>query len=1137
MNAGATAYVPQTLAQDCTIASTGVVTCLKTNNVPFGTFATNNFTTPPTIGGTTPAPGFFTTLSASTSFTLVGGTALTSQSSANSQIVTCPTGGSGTQVCDAAGAWVANGSGSGTVTPSPQYQVAIYPTAGTVATVQGSANLTTDAGGDFSATGKLAAGSTSVTGPMCTGVSGAWCAAENSTAGTPTSGGCYIRADSTTNALKYSCNGGAEALLVSPGFPVTTPQTVNGAPSTGSITPNQATIPNPVGQIIGTGDWYMQAPSFTIPPAPSLAINTTGGTYVNGTQLYVRLTYAGFSAGNTQPSGEVVSSAPNGMTGCSGGNSCSVTVTMPTSCTAGNLPAGATGCTVWNATGGGTNTEQIVAACTNITATTCILTAAPTGTALTFQATTGITPPNFHTSGLLSNNIVPLSWLNKSDLNNYPLVGIDTGGRNNAQPHDILTFMQPLSYNDAFQNAYYGITNTGGISIVHEMGHNVNSTCSASNLCIDPALSVRYDDAFATGTTWEQSLGMYAERFLNNTSFVCSPVSGETCAGSIRANVTDLRTGGTSLSAQGPVAGIAGAAFNNQGSSHATTPTAQAGYIGGSFLAQDGTTNAYNEGAQTYIGVQGQASDVGLGTNSIGYNFRSVKGSNFGNGNYGMSVNNFTPARNIDYGLFIDGGNIWFGGNAEGPVYLDTIATNHSTIGVAGSVGVTGDVTASNMLLPTAGTITPIGGTATTWTYRLACVSATGALSVAATDVTTNVGAANLNGSTTENAVNLPNNNEGCSSYNIYLTSTGGTCGGVSCNAPGLIGNVVVNQAPNLFNLQTASTGQFIHGTQVATGTEPTNSSNTTGSISTNNTTAATVGASQSSPFIQALGTEWNGASVPGGGQFQFIPGTGVNAPSFFQLSHFGAATGSMAFEIPNGTVINPSLVFAAGTTTGFFSFGGNTDCWTNGTVAGTCFVGGSNNLQIPDNWNLSFSQTNSASGAMGANIGIVGTGANEVLSTSTQVLVPQCKVKTAVTLSTSATTICSWNLPNSAQTWAWQCSGTYTITAGTTPDFGLGMNASQTPTSETGNALISSVSASTTSTQVFTGDSNTAAASGNQPIYTSTVAITTVTNSPWTSSGVLQASATAGTFAITGILTGTTPAGTVNPGTTCQLY
>lgn len=41
-NAGGTAYVPITLSQDCTVTSAGVTTCLKTNNVAFGSAATQN---------------------------------------------------------------------------------------------------------------------------------------------------------------------------------------------------------------------------------------------------------------------------------------------------------------------------------------------------------------------------------------------------------------------------------------------------------------------------------------------------------------------------------------------------------------------------------------------------------------------------------------------------------------------------------------------------------------------------------------------------------------------------------------------------------------------------------------------------------------------------------------------------------------------------------------------------------------------------------------------------------------------------------------------------------------------------------------------------------------------------------------
>lgn len=244
---------------------------------------------------------------------------------------------------------------------------------------------------------------------------------------------------------------------------------------------------------------------------------------------------------------------------------------------------------------------------------------------------------------------------------------------------------------------------------------------------------------------------------------------------------------------------------------------------------------------------------------------------------------------------------------------------------------------------------------------------------------------------------------------------------------------------------------------------------------------------------------------------------------------------GTGAVVLNNGVKATPSLVFAANTTNGFYSnaatkvclavTGNDSHCWkdTSYEIAGT--------------GSIAWSQTSQASGTAGASMSIVGTSTSENITTSTQMLMPQCKITSAVTLSTASTTICSWNLPNSAQTWAWQCSGTYSITSGTTPDFGLGMNASQAPTSETGNALISSVSGSVSAAQVFTGDSATSTSSGNQSIYTSTATITTVALAPWISSGTVQASATAGTFAITGIMTGTLPAGTVNVGSTCQLY
>ncbi len=50
-----------TLAGDCTIA-VPTISCLGTNGTAFGTFATQNYATPPAIGATTPAAGSFSAL-------------------------------------------------------------------------------------------------------------------------------------------------------------------------------------------------------------------------------------------------------------------------------------------------------------------------------------------------------------------------------------------------------------------------------------------------------------------------------------------------------------------------------------------------------------------------------------------------------------------------------------------------------------------------------------------------------------------------------------------------------------------------------------------------------------------------------------------------------------------------------------------------------------------------------------------------------------------------------------------------------------------------------------------------------------------------------------------------------------------
>ncbi len=70
------------------------------------------------------------------------------------------------------------------------------------------------------------------------------------------------------------------------------------------------------------------------------------------------------------------------------------------------------------------------------------------------------------------------------------------------------------------------------------------------------------------------------------------------------------------------------------------------------------------------------------------------------------------------------------------------------------------------------------------------------------------------------------------------------------------------------------------------------------------NTTAATSGASQSSPVLNLLGTEWHAAaSTPGGIGLQFVPGTGTDAASTAIFSHIGSATGAVTTQFPGAVV------------------------------------------------------------------------------------------------------------------------------------------------------------------------------------------------------------------------------------------
>jgi hypothetical protein len=281
-----------------------------------------------------------------------------------------------------------------------------------------------------------------------------------------------------------------------------------------------------------------------------------------------------------------------------------------------------------------------------------------------------------------------------------------------------------------------------------------------------------------------------------------------------------------------------------------------------------------------------------------------------------------------------------------------------------------------------------------------------------------------------------------------------------------------------------------------------------------------------------------------------------ANSGTANSLAIYAAAGGSTTVG-PDATAIDNGVTFTYSGTTGYVGPAGTT------TQCGYCFTGAlttgiaeasnvlyllsngvtiaqlTGGIEITATATFKFSQTASATGAPGLSLGTVGSGVNEVFTlggTSTNQFLQSGACKPGlITLSTSATTICSFNLPNSAQSWGIICSGTYSVTAGTTPTFSLGVNPSQTPT---GGTLVTGVISSTSSGVAVTeiSTTTTVSASGNTNIATSAT-LTTVTNALWTLFGQLAASATAGTVAITGTLGGTTPTGTIPAGgTVCYI-
>jgi hypothetical protein len=338
-------------------------------------------------------------------------------------------------------------------------------------------------------------------------------------------------------------------------------------------------------------------------------------------------------------------------------------------------------------------------------------------------------------------------------------------------------------------------------------------------------------------------------------------------------------------------------------------------------------------------------------------------------------------------------------------------------------------------------------------------------------------------------AASTTSNGNAGSSVSI-VAGNGSTAGITSGNAG----------APGTIALTAGNAGNFTSGTTAAGG---------------NVTLTAGNGASTSA------GTNGNGGNI------SLVPGAVGTGGS-------GGTNGAIVFGLL-GTASNPSVQFSGqAANTGLF--GGTTSiCWSATGTNTACFV--NSGLELASGQALSMSN---GSGTATPDVALARMGPN-VIETSTSASSPNnsgyiklgqgtCLVTSTITLS-GQTNICQFSLPASGITWGWICHIGYTVSSGMNPTFTLGMNPSQTPTRVSGFATIYSTNSGTS-----TGFGMSTTSGGNTNILTSPVIAATGTYQAITS-GVLQASAMAGTFTITGTLGGTSPTGNIAMGTMCELF
>jgi len=340
-----------------------------------------------------------------------------------------------------------------------------------------------------------------------------------------------------------------------------------------------------------------------------------------------------------------------------------------------------------------------------------------------------------------------------------------------------------------------------------------------------------------------------------------------------------------------------------------------------------------------------------------------------------------------------------------------------------------------------------------------------------------------------------------------------------------------------------AVSGSTFNGSSAVTlsyntlGAAPAASPTFTGSVTTPLTTAGLVTTTSGG----VLGSIAEGTGV------QTALGNATNSAGGFVTSPVPIANGGTnATSATAGSILNATSTTAAswtaiptfggvGVGTGGFILAGNTSgTVTCGTSATGSSFGCSSAVQAQDTSGFAWSQTGTATGTTGAELVVSGTGTTEAIklaSNGTNIAAFQsaeCKNGSSVTL-TSQTTICSFNLENSADAHGYQCQGSYTTTTSSI-SMTLGVIFSNAPTASLHNAIIYTTNTGTSTSAGAVADTGTAATT----VLAGGSVSSATTGMPWFASGSFTGNATAGTFILYG--TASTSSDVTVTGT-CYLY